>query len=209
MAGANLTTHLPILQVLEKAGTTPFTSAQPEAAGQTFPFGSPVQLNGAGFVQVWDGATVAAGILGISESFGLNLGSAGAGAPAMPFGQITGSGATQTYGSVPNQPLAVNIALGAPISDGRTLYMEPNQDNIFEAIFDNSNGVVAADYTPTQADIGKNYGMTKDPNNLWYVDKNKTAGNAVVQIVGINPLDGFTVNARVRFVFLAAAIQVA
>lgn len=36
MAGANLTTHLPILQVLNKANTTPYTSAQPEKAGQTF-----------------------------------------------------------------------------------------------------------------------------------------------------------------------------
>ncbi len=51
MAGANLTTHLPILQVLEKAGTTPYTSAQPEAAGQTFLSGSPVQLNASGYVQ--------------------------------------------------------------------------------------------------------------------------------------------------------------
>lgn len=206
---ANLATHLPILQVLNKANTTPFTSAQPEAAGQTFLSGSLVQLNGAGFVQLWDGATVAAGILGVSESFGLNLGSAGAGAPSQPFGQITGTGAIQTYGSVPNQPSAVNIALGSPISDGRTLYIEPNQDNIFEAIFDNSAGAVAADYTPTQATIGVAYGMTKDANGYWYVDKNKTGGSAIVQVVGVNPLDGFTVNARVRFVFLAAAVQVA
>jgi hypothetical protein len=28
MAGANLTTHLPILQVLEKAGTTPYSLRQ-------------------------------------------------------------------------------------------------------------------------------------------------------------------------------------
>jgi hypothetical protein len=206
---ANLSTHLPILQVQEKANTTPFTTAQPEAAGQTFLSGVPVQLNGAGFVQEWDGATVAAGILGVSESFGLNLGSAGKGAPAMPFGQITGTGSISTYGSVPNQPSAVNIALGSPISDGRTLYMEPNQDNIFEAVFDNSAGAVAADYTPTQADMGVKYGMTKDANGLWYVDKNKTAGNSILQIVGVNPIDGFTVNARVRFVFNVAAIQVA
>lgn len=207
MGAANLTTHLPILQVLEKAGTTPFTSAQPEAAGQTFPVGSPVQLNGSGFVQVWDGATVANGILGVSESFGLNLGSAGAGSPTPPFGGITGTGAIQTYGSVVNEPNAVNIALGTPISDGRTLYIEPNQDNIFQALFDNSNGLVAADYTPVQASIGVQYGMTKDANGFWYVDKNKTGGSAIVQIVGI-PLGSF-VNAPVNFVFMTSAIQVA
>jgi hypothetical protein len=209
MAGANLTTHVPILQVLEKAGTTPYTSSQPEAASQTFQFGSPVQLNGSGFVQQWDGVTTTAGILGVSESFGLNLGSAGLGAPTPYFGQITGPGAIQTYGSVPNEPLAFNIALGTPISDGRTLYMEPNQDNIFQALFDNSNGLVAADYTPVQASLGLTYGMTKDANGFWYVDKNKTGGSAIVQIVGLpaGPL-GY-VNAPVNFVFLTAAVQVA
>lgn len=209
MAGPNLTTHLPIIQVQNKANTTPFTSAQPEAAGQTFAFGTPVQLNGSGFVQAWDGATVAAGILGVAESFGLNLGSAGSGAPTPPLGQVTGSMAIQTYGSVPNQPSGVNIALGTPVSEGRTLYMEPNQDNIFEAMFDNSTGTVAADYTPTQADIGATYGMTKDAvGPYWYVDKHKTGGSAILQIVKIGP-DGFVLNGRVDFVFLTAAIQVA
>lgn len=207
MGAANLTSHLPIMQVLEKAGTTPFTSAQPELAGQTFLFGTPVQLAASGFVQAWDGTTVAAGILGIAESFGLNLGTNGAGAPVAPFGGITGNGATQTYGTVPNEPNAVNIALGTPISDGRTLYIEPNQDNIFQALFDNSNGTVAADYTPVQASVGVAYGLTKDANGYWYVDKNKTAGSAVVQIVGL-PMGSF-VNAPVNFVFLTSAIQVA
>lgn len=203
---ANLAVHTPILQVQNKANTTPFTSAQPEAAGQTFPSGSLVQLNGSGYVQVWDGATVAAGILGVSESFGQNLGSAGAGAPVPPFGGITGNIATATYGTVQNQPSGVNIAIGTPVADGRTLYMEPNQDNLFQALFDNSAGAVAADWTPTQASIGVSYGMTKDASGYWYVDKNKTAGNAIVQIVALP--QGSFLNAPVEFVFLASAIQV-
>jgi hypothetical protein len=206
MAGANLTSHLPIMQVQEKAGTTPFTNAQPEAAGQTFKSGAPVQLNGSGFVQEWDGTTHTAGILGVAESFGLNLGSAGAGAPTPPFGGITGVGAIQTYGSVINQPSAVNIALGTPISDGRTLYMEPRESTIFQALFDNSAGTVAANYTPTQADIGVAYGMTRDANGYWYVDKNLTGASAVCQIVALP--QGSIVNALVNFVFLAAAVQV-
>src|ERR1700735_2927754 len=164
MAAANLSTHSRILQVQNKANTTPFTSAQPEAAGQTFLSGVPVQLNGSGYVQQWDGSTTSNGILGVSESFGQNLGTAGAGAPVPPFGGITGSIATQTYGTVPNQPNAVNIALGTPVADGRTLYMEPNQDNIFQALFDKRAGTVAADYTPVQANIGTSYGLTKDAN---------------------------------------------
>ena len=206
MAGANLTTHLPILQVQEKAGTTPFTNAQPEKAGQTFKYGSPVQLDGSGFVQAWDGATVTAGILGVAESFGQNLGSNGLGAPVPPFGGITGSIAFQTYGSVPNQPNAVNIAVGTPVADGRTLYMEPNPANIFQALFDNSAGTVAANWTPTQADIGVNYGLTVDANGYWYVDKNKTGASAVLQVVGL-PLGSY-LNAPVTFIFLAAAVQV-
>ena len=209
MAGANLTTHLPILQVLNKANTTPFTSAQPEAAQQTFKFGVPVQLNGSGYVQEWDGSTFTAGILGVSESFGLNLGTAGAGAPVPPFGGVTGSIAIQTYGFVPNEPNAVNIALGTPVSDGRTLYMEPNQDNIFQALFDNSNGTVAADYTPTQADLGVKYGLTRDANGFWYVDKHLTSGSAVVQIVGLPAGPVGYINAPVNFVFLTTAIQIA
>lgn len=204
---ANLTTHLPILQVQNKANTTPYTSSQPEAAGQTFLTGVPVQLNGSGYVQQWDGTTVSAGILGVAESFGLNLAIAGAGAPVPPFGGITGTIAIQTYGSVVNQPLGVNIALGTPVSDGRTLYMEPNQDNIFQALFDNATGSVSADYTPVQASIGLTYGLTKDANGYWYVDKSKTGGSAVVQIIAL-PLGSY-VNAPVNFVFLTAAIQVA
>jgi len=207
MAAANLTTHLPILQVLEKAGTTPYTSSQPEAAGQTFLSGTPVQLNGAGFVQAWDGTTVAAGILGVSESFGANLGSAGLGAPVAPFGGVTGNMAIQTWGSVVNQPLGVNIALGTPVTDGRTLYMEPNQDNIFQALYDNSTGTVTANWTTTQATVGAVLGMTKDANGYWYVDGGKTGGSAVVQVVGL-PM-GPGLNSLVNFVFLTAAIQVA
>ena len=207
MAAANLTTHLPILQVLEKAGTTPYTSSQPEAAGQTFLSGSPVQLNGAGFVQAWDGTTVAAGILGVAESFGANLGSAGLGAPVAPFGGVTGNIAIQTWGSVVNQPLGVNIALGTPVTDGRTLYIEPNQDNIFQALYDNSTGTVTANWTTTQATVGALLGMTKDADGYWYVDGGKTGGSAIVQVVGL-PM-GPGLNSLVNFVFLTTAIQVA
>lgn len=211
MAGANLATHVPIVQVQNKANTTPFTYANPELAGQTFLFGSPVQLDSTGYTKAWDGTTISttgnSGIVGVAESFGLNLGTNGAGAPTPPWGGITGSGAIQTYGSVPNQPSAVNIALGTPISDGRTLFISVEQDNVFEAIFDNAGGSVAADYTPVQSDIGKQYGLTKDSNGYWYVDKSKTGASAVVQIVGINPVDGSIVNAKVRFVFIPIAVN--
>lgn len=204
MAAANLTTHSSIIQVQNKANTTPFTYANPELAGQTFKSGAPLMLDATGFTKEWDAATFTNAILGVSESFGQSLGSNGAGAPSFPWGGITGTGALQTYGSVPNQPSAVNIALGTPVVDGRTLFTSPGVDNVYEALFDNAAGNVAGDYTPAQTDIGKLYGLTKDANGYWYVDKNKaTAGtNTCVQIVGVNPTDGFNVNARVRFVFV-------
>ena len=212
MAGPNLTYHAPILPIMNRANTAPLTLANLEAATQSFKIGTPVQINNAGYMKAWDGSTHTAGIAGISESSGQNLTSAVApyGGPAMPFGPVTGPGATQTYGYVINEPSAVNIALGTPISDGRTLYVAANTDNIFEAIFDNSNGTTSANYTPTQAMIGYatgQLGLNVDANGLWYVDAYLTSGNAVVQIIGINPLDGFIVNARVRFQFLVAAQQ--
>jgi len=207
MAGPNLTIHLPIIQVQNKANTTPFTKAMVEAAGQTFTNGTPVMQNASGYAQAWDANAAAATLLGISESFGLNLATPGFGAPVYPWGQVTGTISTQTYGSVPNQPNASNIALGAPVSEGRTLYVEANPDNIFEGMFDNNNGTVASDWTPTIADVGKTYGLTKDSAGpYWYVDKSKVGANAAVRIVGIDTVDGYTLNARVFFTFLPAVI---
>src|SRR5208282_3763983 len=107
MAGPNTEYHSPIICVQNRANTAPLTDSQPEAAQQTFKFGTPVQMKTGGFVKAWDG-TVAASILGISESFGLNLGTDGSGAPPMPFGPVGGVGAIQTYGFVANEPNAVN-----------------------------------------------------------------------------------------------------
>lgn len=212
---ANLQFHQPIGTVETTSGLTPFTASVAEKAGQVFKIGVPVQLS-TGFVQEWDGTTIAAGIAGFSLIPASNLGSNGKGAPGA-FSQIGPPGSIQTYGSVPNQPSAVNIAVGAPITDGRTLFESAIGLNIFEATYDNSTGTTAPDYTPTQAQIGTQFGLTKDANGQWYVDGGKvTPGtNTVVQMVGINPIDGvsagtpntYIVNARVRFQVLAAARQ--
>jgi hypothetical protein len=211
MAAPNTEYHTPILSIQNRSNTAPLTNGLAEAASQTFKNGTLVQMNSSGYVKAWDGTTITAGILGVSESFGLNLSSAGAGAPGYPFGPIGAPGAIQTYGYVLNEASAVNIALGTPISDGRTLFVYANNDNIFEAMFDDSTGTTSANYTPTQAMINTSagqLGMTVDTNGFWYVDASKTgSGSAVVQIVGINPLDGFIVNARVRFQFLDTAQQ--
>lgn len=211
---ANLLYHGPIGTVQTTSGLTPLTVATPEKAGQTFTYGVPIQIN-AGYSQVWDGATITNGIAGFSLTTGLNLATNGAGAPG-GFSQIGAPGSIQTYGSVPNQPAAANIAVGSPISDGRTLFESAIALNIFEAVFDNSAGGSAASYTPLQSQIGTQFGLTVDANGQWYVDNGKTTPgtNTVVVMVGINPIDQvpgvagtYIVNARVRFQVLATAHQ--
>lgn len=206
---ANLTVHEIIGSVQTISGNTPLTQATPELASQTFNTGAPVQLSSGGFVQLWDGTTYTAGLVGFSLIPASNLSSNGKGAP-QPFGQIGPPGSIQTYGKVPYQASAVNIAVGAPITDGRTLYESANNDTIFEAQYDNSAGSVAADYTPTQATIGAQFGLTADGNGTYYIDANKTTvgTNTNVRVVGVNPIDGFIVNARLRFQVVPTAQQV-
>jgi hypothetical protein len=207
MAGPNVAYHGPIIAVQNRANTAPFTNALPELASQTFKFGTPVQRTAAGFIQAWDGTTVTAGILGVAESFGQNLASNGAGFPTVAFAPVSGNIAIQTYGFVPNESSAVNTAIGTPVAEGRTLYVEANDDNLFLIMFDNAAGIVPADYTPTNASVGVSYGLTVDTNGFWYVDKNKTGASAVVQILQLYPQDGSIVNGRVIVKFLAAACQ--
>ena len=213
MAGPNLANHQPIGAVETITGLTPFTASVAEKAGQTFKIGVPVQQN-AGYMQQWDGATITAGIAGFSLIPASNLATNGAGSPG-GFGQVGPPGAIQTYGYVQNQPAAVNIAVGAPITDGRTLFEAAVGGTIFEATYDNSTGTVAANWTPTVAQIGSQFGLTADANGTWYVDGGKTTAgtNTVVVMVGINPIDMtatanvYNINARVRFQVLASARQ--
>lgn len=217
MGAANLTVHSIITAVSTISGNTPQTGAISEKASQTFLQGSPVQLN-AGYVQKWDGATYTAGILGFALQPAANLPSNGKGTPGL-FSQVGPPGATTTYGSVPYQTSASNIPVGAPMTDGRTYFEFGNNDTIFEAQYDNSNGTVAADWTPVITQIGTQFGLTFDANGYAYVDGNKTTvgTNTCVVMVGINPDDlvqagtpnTYIPNARVRFQVVPASQQVA
>jgi len=214
---ANLTNHTPMGSVQDISGNTPKTGAISELAGQTFLLGVPVQLAASGYVQKWDGTTVAAGILGISLIPASNYASNGKGTPG-GFSQVGAPGATGTYGNVTNMPSAINIALGQPMADGRTLFEEANDDTIFEGQFDNSAGTVPADYTPTIAMVGKNFGITFDASGTAYVDGGKVVDgtSTVVKIVGISPAglvqagtpNTYLANAKVRFQFLQSARQI-
>lgn len=200
---ANLADHQPIRAVSTSSGNTPKTLAINEKATQTFLLGVPVQLN-AGVVQEWDGATIAAGIAGFGLTFGANLASAGKGAPGA-FGSVGAPGTISTFGSVLFEASAVNIAHGAPMSDGRTVFEVANDDTIFEAQVDNS---AAGAFATLQTQLGSTFGMTKDATGHWYVDLNKTGGSAVVVIIGFNTNDALGTNGgRVYFQVLNASQQ--
>ena len=204
---AGLTFHQPINFVKTYSGNDPMKLSFPELASQTASVimpGVPLELS-SGFAAIWDGATYTKGIVGIATQYGQNLATNGAGAPVPPFGQVTGSGAIQTWGVVPNQPNAHNIAPGTPMATGRqeAVHLAVG-DTWFEAQIDNSNTGAAV---TSRALVGSDYQLTVDANGFWYVDLYKTA-NPVLTIVQLNPLDAIgTSFGRVWFTFLASAYQ--
>jgi hypothetical protein len=82
--------------------------------------------------------------------------------------------------------------------------------NIFAALF----GATGANYTPTGANIGVQYGLTKDSSTgYWYIDTDKTAANDVcVLIYGLDPqtssnLTNITSATRGLFTFISTILQ--
>lgn len=153
------------------SGNQPRMRRLAEAAGNIYLAGTPVALNGAGFVIPWAGAQYSAAvgsIIGFCKDFGANL--ATAGVPQQ-----------QTFGSVPNEPAAANISRPY-FNDGLTGVELCVPDTIFLA-------QVGPAQTAVQADIGTAYGMTKDADNHWFVDLTKTGATSAFVIVKLDPND--------------------
>jgi hypothetical protein len=165
-----------------------------EKSGQTFLAGVPLQANG-GFLQEWDGLTVQAGIAGFSKEAANNLAANG----VSTFADLQAGTKFKflTFGSVQNEPLAVNIPRGAPINDGRIGFEPANINTVFFGQV-GPNQVVAA------ADKYALFGMTKDADGHWFVDRTKVGAQAVVQVVDFDPWDSVR---GVLFVVLASAAQ--
>lgn len=199
-----LANHTAMEVVKTTDDTTELTNSEQEAAGQTFLYGVPVQLN-AGNIQQWDGATITAGIVGVSLENAHNLASAGQGAPSA-FTPVGFPGSNNSFGSVPNQPNAVNLAEGAPFSLGLVTYAEATVNTIFRGQTDNNTGAAT---TPTKANIGSQFGISFDANNHAYIDFAKTTPgtNTVVIMYDLDPIDGSIANARILFKFLKVAMQ--
>jgi hypothetical protein len=163
-------------------------SRQNEDAAQTFLAGTPLQMNNAtGALKAWDGVTIATGIAGIAKEFGANLTTAG-----VPLGTTqpaagpaaTGPGGGVVFGpagGVQNEPAAVNLSRPY-FNDGKTGVVEAITDNVFY-------GQVGPAQTVVQTDLGKQYGLTKDTDGHWYIDKTKTGASAVLVVIGFDNWD--------------------
>lgn len=157
-----------------------------EEAGQSFLPGTPVQIAADGGVKAWDGATLANGIAGFSKEFGANLTTLGV---AKQPGTL----------NVPNEPAAQTIY--RPVfNDGRTGFEAAALDTIFLA-------QVGPAQTALLADVGKQYGMSIDTDNHWFVDKAKTGANVVCEIVKLDPNDQSATPRGVYIFVLPAASQ--
>jgi hypothetical protein len=183
-----------------------------EEAGQTFLYGMPVMVNASdGGVQIWDG-TAGAGhlIAGVAVINAQNLGTTGLGAP-VGFSPILGPGSTVgSFAANANQPLAVVTPGMVPISDGFTIFAVAGPTAVFRAKVGTSATVTPVATTNQMAggSTTSQFGLTKDTgNNFWYVDTNKTGASAVVQIIGLDPLEPVgTVGGHVFFTFLQADV---
>lgn len=168
-----------------------------EKAAQTFKIGVPVQVEVAtGFI-IECAAIVSAAtalIAGFASEFANNL-------------VASGVAKTLTYGAVQNQPLAVEIPIGAPPNDGTMGLHEAVDSTIFVGVL--GDGATAALAITAQTDMGKLYGLTKDAGNgFWYIDHNivLVANGACVQITDfVDPVG--TLNGRLGFKVLHAAQQ--
>ena len=144
-----------------------------EDVGQTFLQGTPLMVNTAnGALKAWDGATLTNGIAGIAKEFGANLATAGT-----PLGTQGGI----TFGSVQNEAAAVNLTRPY-FNDGKTGIIVATPDTVFYAQVGPAQTVAATDLT-------KQYGLTKDTDNHWFVDKTKTGASAAVVVVGFDAYD--------------------
>lgn len=169
----------------------------PEDAGQVFLAGTPVELNTTnGCVKAM--TATATKLLGIAKDFAVQLTTAGAplGLAANTAFMMPPEGGGQTFGSVQNQPLARNFS--RPLfNDGRSGVVLAISDTMFYG------QVAPAGPAPTEADVGKQAGLTKDTDGHWYV--NVSGAQKLVMIVG---LDAWDKQRGVLFTFLDDVAQI-
>lgn len=156
----------PISDVNTVSGNQPRIDRNGEAATQTFLRGGPVIIDSNGNVAEWGGSTLV--IAGISLEDGNNL--------------TTAATAQQpSFAGVLNQPLAKQYSR-PKFNDGKMGFLVANDDTVFR-------GQVGTSVAAT--DKGKHYGLTKDTDGHWYIDKSKTTDgtNTVLEVVDLDAQD--------------------
>lgn len=164
-----------------------------EAAGNVFLAGTPVALNAAGFVipiasPLATFTNVQGAIIGTCKVGGNNLATAGV-------------AQQQTFGSVPNEPLAQNISRPY-FNDGKIEVEIADPDTIFL-------GQVGPAQTATQSLIGTPIGITKDSDNHWFFDTTKTTlgTNTVAMVVKLDPNDQSATPRGIYVRFIVGEVQ--
>lgn len=164
--GSGTTIPITVYQVKGNSDALPQTKRLLENAGETFMIGVPVYVDSSGYLAVSPTINTTNVIAGFSQEFGHDL-------------ATDGTPKTLTYGSVQNQPNAVNIPAGAPLSDGACGVFIADENTIFQG--ESDSGVTAQDQ------IGDLAGLTADTNGQWFVDKTITSAGsgAIVEIVAL------------------------
>src|SRR6266849_2711139 len=142
------------------------------------------------------GQTIVQGIAGFSKEFGNNLAALG----VTPTAAVNPT-PQPSSGSVPFEPSAVNITRPF-FRDGRSGFEVAELDTVFL-------GQVGPAQTAVASDVGKQYGMTIDADNHWFVDRTKsTVGtNTVVTVTRLDPNDQSATPRGVYFVVTSGAAQ--
>ena len=189
------TAPIPIViwKVIQASDQLPHVQRLPEKAALVVKRGTPVVLSSGYAIERGAISSVATAIVaGITDEFSHNLAADG----TAPVG---GSGLT--YGSVQNQPAAVNIPMGAPMADGNLGTIIASDENIFRAKTDSAHTTVAAD-------LGSIFGLTKDATSgLWFIDTTivTAATGSLVEITEIIELG--VVGGQLAFRFARASQQ--
>lgn len=170
-----------VRRLLNPNAVTPPSDRYSEAATQTFLRGVPVSLS-SGYMQetgTINGTSVP--IAGFSDEYAHDLTTAGV-------------GQSLTYGNVQNQPAAVLIPVGAPLSEGRIQVIKACNDVLFM-------GKTDAAHTLAQTDIGSLFGLTKDgTTKQWFVDTTITSSGSGACLEVVELVDAIgTVGGRVAF----------
>ena len=173
------------------SGNQPRIRRLAEKAAQTWLAGTPVIVDATGFLiaatsPLTGGATLS--LCGLTKEFGANL-------------ATSGVAQQQTFGSVPNEPSAVNISRPY-FNDGLSGVEIAVVDTVFLA-------QVGPAQVTSQAIVGTQAGLTKDTDNHWYVDltRNTPGTNTVCTIVKLDPNDQSATPRGVYITFLPVVVQ--